>query len=121
MGLFAHLHVASGSYGTSLPAVLARQAAEMNMSALALTDRDSVAGHGLAHEGCVAHGVRPLFGVDIVVAAKASAEPVRRARIPVRSRAHVVEPPLRIALLARSAQGWARLCQLVWSRTPPGR
>ncbi|MGW3653934.1 PHP domain-containing protein, partial [Streptomyces sp. NPDC000878] len=44
---FTHLHTASGysaRYGASLPDALVRRAAERGMSALALTDRDTVAG-----------------------------------------------------------------------------
>lgn len=116
MGVFSHLHVASGfsaRYGASHPEALARSAAELGMSALALTDRDTVAGMVRHAKSCVAHGVRPLFGVDLAVAAHAAAQPARRPRTPVRGGAHVAEPLLRVTLLARSARGWARLCRLV--------
>ena len=44
---FAHLHVASSyslRYGTATPAALAARAADLGMSALALTDRDGLYG-----------------------------------------------------------------------------
>jgi len=44
---FTHLHVHSGysfKYGTAKPEQLVKQAAEFGMSALALTDRDNMAG-----------------------------------------------------------------------------
>lgn len=47
MAAFTHLHVASGfslRYGASHPEALAERAAERGMAALALTDRDTVAG-----------------------------------------------------------------------------
>ncbi|EPH46902.1 putative Error-prone DNA polymerase [Streptomyces aurantiacus JA 4570] len=84
------------------------------MAALALTDRDTVAGTVRFAKACAAAGVRPVFGVDVAVAPMAEA-PARTARVrtPVRGGAHVVEPPLRVTLLAQSATGWARLCAVV--------
>ncbi|MGW7003665.1 DNA polymerase III subunit alpha [Streptomyces sp. NPDC054933] len=118
MGVFRHLHVASGfsaRYGASHPRDLVRRAAELGMEALALTDRDTVAGAVRHAQACAVHGVRPLFGIDIAVAAydTVTAGPVRRTRTPARGGAHVAEPPLRVTLLARSARGWAQLCHLV--------
>jgi error-prone DNA polymerase len=113
---FTHLHVASGysaRYGAALPAALVQRAAERGIGSLALTDRDTVAGAVRFVQACAAAGIRPLLGVDVAVAplTAPAAEPRRRA--PMRGGAHVVEPPLRITLLARSATGWARLCRLV--------
>ncbi len=83
------------------------------MSALALTDRDGVTGMIRFVKACAAHGVRPVLGVDLAVAAHTPAAPARRRRTPVKGGAHVVEPRLRITLLARTKEGWARLCRLV--------
>jgi hypothetical protein len=66
--VFAHLHVASGSsarYGPSHPEHLVRQAAERGMGSQALTDRDNVTGMVRFARACAAHGVRPVFGVDL--------------------------------------------------------
>jgi DNA polymerase III alpha subunit len=114
---FTPLHVASGysaRYGASLPHTLVQRAVERGMTTLALTDRDTVAGTVRFAKAAAAVGIRPLFGVDVAVAT--IAPPTRsadRARTPVRGGAHVVEPPLRITLLAQNAAGWARLCRLV--------
>ncbi|MEU6406229.1 DNA polymerase III subunit alpha [Streptomyces sp. NPDC046985] len=119
MSRFVHLHVASCHsmrYGTSHPEALAGRAASYGMDALALTDRDTVAGAVRHAAACAAVGLRPIFGVDLAVAA-AVPPPCRRRsprrRAPVRGGAHVEEPPLRVTLLAQSGAGWARVCRLV--------
>ncbi|MYS45159.1 PHP domain-containing protein, partial [Streptomyces sp. SID5998] len=68
---FAHLHTVSGfslRYGASHPERLAERAAERGMDALALTDRDTLAGTVRFAKACATAGVRPLFGVDLAVA-----------------------------------------------------
>ena len=116
-GGFTHLHVASGysaRYGASLPGALVQRAAERGMTTLALTDRDTVAGTVRFATAAAAAGIRPVFGVDVAVAPFTSPDPsAGRPRTPVRGGAHVLEPPLRITLLAQNAAGWARLCRLV--------
>ncbi|MFJ7255785.1 DNA polymerase III subunit alpha [Streptomyces sp. NPDC098085] len=115
MAGYAHLHVASGysaRYGAAHPEHLVRRAAERGMTALALTDRDTVTGTVRFAQACAGAGVRPVFGVDLAVEALAPPPPVRRRRTPARGGAHVVEPPLRIVLLARNRAGWARLCRI---------
>ncbi|MGW1932499.1 PHP domain-containing protein, partial [Streptomyces sp. NPDC001919] len=65
---FTHLHTASGyslRYGASHPERLAGRAAERGMDALALTDRDTLAGTIRFAKACAKEGVRPLFGVDL--------------------------------------------------------
>lgn len=115
MAGFAQLHVASGysaRYGAAHPELLVRRAAERGLTALALTDRDTVTGVVRFARACAGSGVRPLFGVDLAVRALAPPPPGRRPRTPVRGGAHVVEPPLRFVLLARDRAGWARLCRI---------
>ncbi|MFF4801717.1 DNA polymerase III subunit alpha [Streptomyces sp. NPDC001351] len=115
MAGFAHLHVASGysaRYGASHPEQLVRRAAERGVSALALTDRDTVTGAVRFAQACAKDGVRPLFGIDLAVEALAPPPPAQRRRTPVRGGAHVVEPPLRFVLLAQNREGWARLCRI---------
>ncbi|MEU6482108.1 DNA polymerase III subunit alpha [Streptomyces sp. NPDC047017] len=113
---FTHLHTASGfslRYGASHPERLAERAAERGMDALALTDRDTLAGAVRFAKACATAGVRPLFGVEL---ATAGPEPVRpeRRRTPVRGGAFVDESAPRVTFLARDgARGWADLCRLV--------
>lgn len=121
---FTHLHTVSGfsaRYGASHPERLAERAVERGMDALALTDRDTLAGTVRFAKACAKAGVRPLFGAELAVAAP---EPeadrtdtsVRRdrRRTPVRGGAFVDESAPRVTFLARDgARGWADLCRLV--------
>jgi error-prone DNA polymerase len=114
---FTHLHTVSGfslRYGASHPERLAECAAERGMDALALTDRDTVAGTVRFAKACAEAGVRPLFGVDLAVGERARKEgPTERRRTPVRGGAFVDESAPRTVFLARSREGWAELCRLV--------
>lgn len=68
---FTHLHTVSGfsmRYGGSHPERLAERAAERGMDALALTDRDTLAGAVRFAKASAKAGIRPLFGVDLAVA-----------------------------------------------------
>ncbi|MFD3758114.1 DNA polymerase III subunit alpha [Streptomyces sp. NPDC058622] len=67
---FTHLHTVSGfsvRYGGSHPDRLAERAAERGMDALALTDRDTLAGAVRFAKACAKAGIRPLFGADLAV------------------------------------------------------
>ncbi|WP_406001739.1 DNA polymerase III subunit alpha [Streptomyces sp. NBC_00829] len=114
---FTHLHTVSGfslRYGASHPERLAERAAERGMDALALTDRDTVAGVVRFAKACAKNGVRPLFGVDLAVGERVRGEgPTERRRTPVRGGAFVDESAPRTVYLARSREGWAQLCRLV--------
>ncbi|MFI8518261.1 DNA polymerase III subunit alpha [Streptomyces sp. NPDC085481] len=116
---FTHLHTASGfslRYGASHPARLAERAAERGMDALALTDRDTVAGTIRFAKACVKAGVRPLFGADLAyapVSAPSGDGPTSARRTPVRGGAFVDESAPRAVFLARSRTGWAGLCALI--------
>ncbi|WP_335937249.1 DNA polymerase III subunit alpha [Streptomyces sp. PTD5-9] len=123
---FTHLHTVSGfslRYGASHPDRLVERAAERGMDALALTDRDTLAGAVRFAKACERSGVRPLFGVDLAMgpaAGIAGAERTRegagahRLRTPVRGGAFVDESAPRVTFLARDgARGWAELCRLV--------
>ncbi|MEU7060764.1 DNA polymerase III subunit alpha [Streptomyces sp. NPDC046197] len=118
---FTHLHTVSGfslRYGASHPERLAERALERGMDALALTDRDTLAGTVRFAKACAGAGVRPLFGVELAVAgpepvADASVRRERR-RTPVRGGAFADESTPRVTFLARDgARGWAGLCRLV--------
>ncbi|WP_327282711.1 DNA polymerase III subunit alpha [Streptomyces sp. NBC_01205] len=127
---FTHLHTVSGfsvRYGGSHPERLAERAAERGMDALALTDRDTLAGAVRFAKACAKAGIRPLFGVDLAVpyAAEAvggsaagsragSPEASQRRRTPVRGGAFLDESAPRAVFLARDgAAGWAELCRMV--------
>ncbi|MEU5396475.1 DNA polymerase III subunit alpha [Streptomyces tibetensis] len=115
---FTHLHTVSGfslRHGASHPERLAERASERGMDALALTDRDTLAGAVRFSKACGKAGVRPLFGVDLAVgSAEPGAERRGRRRTPVRGGAFVDESAPRVTFLARDgAQGWGGLCRLV--------
>ncbi|MCK7623192.1 DNA polymerase III subunit alpha [Streptomyces sp. RS10V-4] len=115
---FTHLHTASGfslRYGASHPERLAERAAERGLDALALTDRDGLAGAVRFAKAAVAAGVRPLFGAELAVAdGEPAPHPAPRPRTPVRGGAFVDESAARAVFLARDgAAGWAALCRLV--------
>ncbi|MGW1228095.1 DNA polymerase III subunit alpha [Streptomyces sp. NPDC002530] len=135
---FTHLHTVSGfspRYGASHPGRLAERAAERGMDALALTDRDTLAGAVRFAKACEREGIRPLFGVELAVApdprvngggaprAVGGRPPAAgggaggrtpRPRTPARGGAFVDESAPRVTFLARDgALGWAELCRLV--------
>lgn len=113
---FTHLHTVSGfspRYGASHPERLAERAAERGMDALALTDRDTLAGTVRFAKACAKAGVRPLFGTELAVGGPAPAGGARR-RTPVRGGAFIDESTPRVTFLARDgATGWAALCRLI--------
>lgn len=111
---FTHLHTASGfslRYGASHPDALAERAAARGLDALALTDRDTLGGAVRFAKAASRAGIRPLFGVDLAVAAPVeAAERTERRRAPARGGAFVDESAQRVAFLARDgADGWAEL------------
>ncbi|MFJ6834999.1 DNA polymerase III subunit alpha [Streptomyces sp. NPDC091209] len=119
---FTHLHTASGfslRYGASHPERLVARAAERGMDALALTDRDTLAGSVRFAKACAKAGIRPLFGVDLAVGEPARGE---RRRTPVRGGAFIDESTPRVTFLARDgAAGWADLCRIVTATHAGGR
>src|ERR1019366_7987691 len=65
---FTHLRVASGysfKYGTAHVHQLVERAAEFNMGALALTDRDGMAGAIRFAQSCETSGIAPILGVNL--------------------------------------------------------
>ncbi|MEV6161008.1 DNA polymerase III subunit alpha [Streptomyces sp. NPDC052052] len=122
---FTHLRTASGyslRYGASHPHALAERAAERGLDALALTDRDSLAGAVRFAKACARAGVRPLFGTDLAVPGAPEARPATtgRPRTPAKGGAFVTEAPFRAVFLARTARGWAELCRLVSAASDQG-
>ncbi|MFF3764318.1 DNA polymerase III subunit alpha [Streptomyces sp. NPDC001922] len=124
MSGFTHLHTVSGfsmRYGATHPERLAACAAERGMDALALTDRDTLAGVVRFAKACARAGVRPLFGAGLAVrgpvpdgAGPAPGRTPPGRRNPVRGGAFLDESAPRAVFLARDgAAGWAGLCRLV--------
>ena len=98
---FIHLNVASGyslKYGTTQPRDLVARAAEFEMPALALTDRDGLAGAIRFAQSCIEYGIAPIIGINCAIDL---GDPVK-------------ELP-RITLLAHSDGGWRSLCRLLTS------
>ncbi|MFF4164133.1 DNA polymerase III subunit alpha [Streptomyces sp. NPDC001741] len=115
---FTHLRTVSGfslRYGASHPERLVERAVERGMDALALTDRDSLAGTVRFARACEKAGIRPLFGAELAVARQTGGEGrTHRPRTPARGGAFVDESAPRVTFLARDgADGWAELCRLV--------
>ncbi|MET7700824.1 DNA polymerase III subunit alpha [Streptomyces sp. NPDC005485] len=119
---FTHLHTASGfslRYGASHPERLAERASGQGMDALALTDRDTLAGTVRFAKACAKAGIRPLFGAELAVQESGRGErgvPAegQKRRTPVRGGAFVDESTPRVTFLARDgAAGWADLCRIV--------
>lgn len=97
---FIHLNVASAyslKYGTTQPADLVHRAAEFEMPALALTDRDGLAGAIRFTQSCVDYGIAPIIGVNCAI--------------------DLNDTRGRITLLAHSDGGWRSLCRLMTSLT----
>jgi error-prone DNA polymerase len=97
---FIHLNVASGysfKYGTTQPSDLVQRAAQFEMPALALTDRDGLAGAIRFTQSCVAYGIAPIIGVNCAI--------------------DLGNAKGRITLLAHSDGGWRSLCRLMTSLT----
>ncbi|MEN9736746.1 MAG: hypothetical protein RL129_1457 [Actinomycetota bacterium] len=68
MSAFTHLNVSSGfsfRYGTTQPEDLVARAAEFEMPALALTDRENMAGAIRFATACESFGIAPILGVNL--------------------------------------------------------
>src|SRR4051794_2728323 len=115
-GGFTHLHAVSGfslRYGAAHAARLAERAAERGMDALALTDRDTVAGTVRFAKACERVGGRPLFGAGLAVPAYDDGPP-GPAGPPGPGRAAALdESAPRAVFLARNGTGWAALCRMI--------
>ena len=89
---FTHLHLASGysfKYGTTLPEKIVEGAANFGMDAVALTDRDGLAGAIRFARSCIDYSIAPIIGVDFQF-----------------------EENSRITLLATPGDGWRSLDDL---------
>ncbi len=67
---FIHLRTASAyslKYGTTQPRDLVARASELEMPALALTDRDGLAGAIRFTKACVTYGIAPIIGINLPI------------------------------------------------------
>jgi error-prone DNA polymerase len=95
----SHLHVRSGfsyGYGVATPEELVEGAAELGMGALALADRDTLAGVPRLLRACGEVGVSPIVGAEVTVRLAGDDGPS----------GHLV-------LLADSMEGYRSLCRLI--------
>ena len=96
---FIHLRTASAyslKYGTTQPRDLVARASEFEMPALALTDRDGLAGAIRFTKACVSHGVAPILGVNLPIQLGDTSGTLPR-----------------LTLLAHSDGGWRSLVRLM--------
>jgi len=94
-----HLHVHSEfswSDGACIIDRLVQRAEQLKMPAVAITDRNSVAGVSRLWSKCIKAGIKPIIGLEIEV-----------LNLPGDGRAFSV------ILLARNSRGYANLCRLI--------
>ena len=103
---FIHLRTTSGysfKYGTTQPRDLVQRAAEFEMPALALTDRDSFAGAIRFTKSCLEFGIAPILGINLqidLINSEAYGVKADRKNFP------------RVTILAGSDGGWRDLLHL---------
>ncbi len=104
---FVHLDVRSFfslKEGAFSPEALARQAAELEMPAVVLADRDGLYGAARFAHACEREGIRPIFGASLTVREAGTLPLPRQGRRP---------QDASVLLLARDATGYANLCRLI--------
>src|SRR3984885_11511347 len=108
---YVELHAASAfSFleGASLPEDLIQRAAELNMPAMALLDRNGVYGSARFHTLARKHGVRAHVGAEVAVSS------LGRRLTPPNWLPHQYAPePARLPLLCTSRNGYQNLSQLI--------
>ena len=108
---YVELHAASAfSFleGASLPEDLIQRAAELNLPAMALLDRNGVYGAARFHKLARKHGVRAHVGAEIAVSSLG-----RRLTPPAWLPHRHVPESARLPLLCTSRMGYQNLCQLI--------
>ena len=108
---YVELHASSAfSFleGASLPEALIQQAAELEMPAMALLDRNGVYGSARFHTAAVKCGIRAHVGAEVAVASFAP-----RLTPPAWLPHQCVSSPARLSLLCTSRTGYQNLCQLI--------
>jgi error-prone DNA polymerase len=108
---YVELHSASAfSFleGASRPEDLISRAKELELSAIALVDRDGVYGAPRFHMAAKSVGVRPHVGSEISVEGFGS-----RAKLPTWLPNSTSTRPVRLTLLVESRKGYQNLCRLI--------
>lgn len=106
MSAYCELHAHSNFSlldGASHPAELVARAAELGMSALALTDHDAVYGAVRFRQAAHAAGIQPVLGAELTLCADDNPD-----------------RPFHLTLLVEGQAGWHNLCYLI-SRARHGR
>jgi error-prone DNA polymerase len=104
---FVHLDVRSFfslKEGAFSPEALARRAAELQMPAVALADRDGLYGAARFVDACEREGVRPILGASLTVREAGTLPLSRTGRRPADAS---------VIVLAQDDAGYANLCRLV--------
>ncbi|MEM9593373.1 MAG: error-prone DNA polymerase [Acidobacteriota bacterium] len=113
---YVELHAASAfSFldGASLPEDLVARAAELGLPAMALLDRNGVAGAPRFHKAAKEAGTRALVGAEVVLADRDAPPTGRTAKMTRREAAARSLEGHRLALLVRDARGYRNLCKLL--------
>ncbi|MGC2403365.1 MAG: error-prone DNA polymerase [Acidobacteriaceae bacterium] len=108
---YLEMHAASAfSFleGASLPEDLIQRAAELNMPAIALLDRNGLYGAARFHTLARKHGIRAHIGAEIAVSCLGA----RLTPAPWLPHQHAPEPA-RLPLLCTSRTGYQNLCRLI--------
>ena len=111
--MFSHLHVASYyslRHGVCSPRDLVQRAVDLELPALALTDRDGLYGAVRFMQACMEQGMPGVLGADL---AQRPEQPPQASRTPVRGGAWRDPRNPRVVLLARGGRGWSALSRLV--------
>ena len=103
---FVHLHVHSQFSllnGTASPDALAKRAAELGMSAIALTDSANLFGGVAFYKACKKEGIKPILGAELSVQPEGLAflDPERQ------------EGGYQVLLLVENEVGYLNLCELL--------
>ncbi len=111
---YVELHTASAfSFldGASQPEDLVERAAELELPAVALTDRNGVYGMPRFHKAAKEAGLRALVGAEVVLADSSQAKPKKRTTRREASRQSIEGE--RLTLLVRDRQGYRNLCKMI--------
>jgi len=111
---YVHLQVASGfsfKYGSAQPNQLVERAATFGMPALALTDRNALAGAIRFTQSCQRAGITPIIGCNLEVA---PTRKTKAASTPAKGGNFVENNFSRVTVLATSQNyGWRNLVKMV--------
>ena len=111
---YVHLQVASGfsfKYGSAQPNQLVERAANFGMPALALTDRNALAGAIRFTQSCQRAGITPIIGCNLEVA---PTRKTKAASTPAKGGNFVENNFSRVTVMATSQNhGWRNLVKMV--------